>query len=381
LADDPQQPGDGERPTFVSPRTPGTPSAPDEGRPLFLRPGQPMPGAHPQPGGEPAGWGLGDAPQPGATFARPPEPAGGVLSLPAEDEVRPWPWWLALVALAAAFLAIIGASVLFAIVGAAFGADESDLLKDYDYAFGLIQDALWIAVAIAIPLAVVRWIRPEHLGLRHRPIGASALKLIIMLFGFYLMAAIYSAAMGLDENSNELLKDTGFGKSLGTDLAYALLYPVAAPLAEELLFRGVLFKGLRDGMRARLGRATAVGLAAILSGAIFGALHVGGGQDKFIPVLIGLGVLLALAYEWSGTLYVPIAIHALNNAIATGSSADPVQPWIFGVIAAGPVIAVLLAMFLARLVRRLPSEPPPTLPPSFPTTPPAAWGSDRPPGL
>lgn len=325
--------------------------------PVFLRPGETPPG-QPYPAAQ--GWPPASTPPTG--------PAHDGMGMPQEDAVRPWPWWLALVALAAAFLAIIAAGVLFAAVGGLLGSAD-DLLDDYDYAFGLIQDVLWIAVAIGIPLAVVHWIRPEHLGLRRRHLGFSALKLLIVLFGFYFLAAIYSAALGLDENSNKLLQDTGFGDSLGKDLAYAILYPVAAPVAEELLFRGVLFKGLRDGLRSGLGRGPAVGLAALISGAIFGALHLGGGQDDFIPVLIALGVLLAIAYEWSGTLYVPIAIHALNNAIATASSSDPTHDWVYGVIAAGPVLAVLLAMALARLVRRLPSEPRPTLPPSFPTTP------------
>lgn len=334
--------------------------------PIFLRPGE-QPPAHVQ----------GYAWTPTGLGGPEPAPERDGLGFPPEDPVRPWPWWVALVALATAFLAIIGAGVLLAIIGAAAGGGE-DALTDYDYVFGLVQDVLWIAVAIGIPLAIVHWIRPEHLGLRGRHLGFSALKLIIVLFGFYLVAAIYSAAMGLDENSNELLKDTGFGDGVGKDLAYAILYPVAAPVAEELLFRGVLFKGLRDGLRGGLGRGVAVGVAALISGAIFGALHLGGGQDKFIPVLIALGVLLALAYEWSGTLYVPIAIHALNNAIATASSAKPTEDWIFAVIAAGPILAVLLGMLLARLVRRLPSEPPQTLPPSFPTAP-STLPSDGPP--
>ncbi len=72
------------------------------------------------------------------------------MGMPQEDAVRPWPWWLALVALAAAFLAIIAAGVLFAAVGGLLGSAD-DLLDDYDYAFGLIQDVLWIAVAIGSP--------------------------------------------------------------------------------------------------------------------------------------------------------------------------------------------------------------------------------------
>lgn len=370
------EPGD-DRPTFVRPgfqpavfAEPGTappsaaqPVSGESGRPTFLRPGA-----------EPAAFAPGGVP--------PAAVGGGGMGLPPEDPVRPWPWWVAPVGLAVAFAAIFFVSVLFSIVGAAAGLDQRELLDDYDYVFGLIQDALWIAVAIWVPLMMVRWIRPEHLGLRKRPTGAAIGKLLLLLFAFYLLAAIYSAAAGLDENSNELLQDTGFGDSLTRDVALAILYPIAAPVAEELLFRGVLFKGLRDGFRNKWGRGASVAVAALISGTIFGIAHWGGGQDKFIPVLIALGVLLAIAYEWSGTLYVPIAIHAINNAIATGSSSDPTQPWVYAIIAAGPVLAVLTAMAIGRFVRRLPSEPRATLPPSMDPLP--ADGpppAERPPGL
>ena len=35
-----------------------------------------------------------------------------------------------------------------------------------------------------------------------------------------------------------------------------------------------------------------------------------------VPVLVVLGVLLCLAYEFSGTLYTTIGVHAVNNAVA-----------------------------------------------------------------
>ncbi|MEH3053306.1 MAG: type II CAAX endopeptidase family protein [Patulibacter minatonensis] len=321
----------------------------DEGRPVFVRPNE-----------QPAPIGDVDASGQPVFVDRPDD-----MNFPPEDPERPWPGYVAPVTFIASFLAIIVASGVFvALIGG--GGDSVDR---YDYLFGLLQDLLWILVSISIPLAMVRWIKPEHLGLRRRHLGFSILKGIVVIIGFYGVAAVYASALGLDENSNKLLQDTGFGDALGKDIAYALLYPVAAPVAEELLFRGVLFKGLRDSFRGRFGRGPAVALGAVLSGVIFGALHLGGGQDDFIPVLIALGILLALAYEWSGTLYVPIFIHATNNAIATGNSADPTHDWVIGLIAAGPFIAVAVAVLIGRLVRRLPSARPPAVPPSTPTPP------------
>ena len=77
---------------------------------------------------------------------------------------------------------------------------------------------------------------------------------------------------------------------------------IVGPLAEELFFRGVIYTFLR-----RWG----VILALVLSTLIFVLCHpLGHG----IPVtrLVG-GFLFAVAYEFGGSLIVPITIHVLGN--------------------------------------------------------------------
>ena len=79
---------------------------------------------------------------------------------------------------------------------------------------------------------------------------------------------------------------------------------VVAPITEEFLFRGILLHrwGVKWGTRP----------AIILTSVIFGVLHSN---------LIGLfffGVVMSLLYLQSRCLWVPIAAHALNNAIASG---------------------------------------------------------------
>jgi hypothetical protein len=88
------------------------------------------------------------------------------------------------------------------------------------------------------------------------------------------------------------------------------------------------------------------------SGAVFGAIHLGGGQDPFIPVLAALGVLLALAYHYSGVLYAAIAIHAVNNAVSTGASQEPAASWVYVVLAVGPLLALGVAVLLGRAIDR-----------------------------
>jgi membrane protease YdiL (CAAX protease family) len=79
---------------------------------------------------------------------------------------------------------------------------------------------------------------------------------------------------------------------------------VAAPVAEEVFFRGFLFGALRRRFR--------FALAAGLSGAVFGAFHV---IPLLIPVMIFVGVGLAYIYERRGSLYASIAAHSAFNVL------------------------------------------------------------------
>jgi membrane protease YdiL (CAAX protease family) len=80
-----------------------------------------------------------------------------------------------------------------------------------------------------------------------------------------------------------------------------------APLGEEVAFRGVLYPALRT----RFGVAP----AAALSAAVFAVAH-GYGVAGFAAVFWS-GVLWALAYERTGSLWPGIVAHAAGNLAAT----------------------------------------------------------------
>lgn len=93
--------------------------------------------------------------------------------------------------------------------------------------------------------------------------------------------------------------------SLAGYLFIAVLMGIAAPVLEEVFFRGFLYRAFRR----RVGTLSAVTASAL----IFSVLHFNAGT--LLPIF-GLGVLLAYAYERSGTLVVPIVVHVLQNSIA-----------------------------------------------------------------
>ena len=87
-----------------------------------------------------------------------------------------------------------------------------------------------------------------------------------------------------------------------------ILAVVAAPLFEESLFRGLLFMGWSQ---SKLGATGTIVLTAVL----FTALHAQYDLFDLGQVLV-LGILLGIARYRSGSLVVPIAMHALTNALA-----------------------------------------------------------------
>lgn len=87
--------------------------------------------------------------------------------------------------------------------------------------------------------------------------------------------------------------------------ALVLAVVVLAPLAEEALFRGLLFGGLAS----RWG----VWPAALLSAAIFGAAHLN--LSLWLPLSVA-GLLLALVYARTRSLWSSTAAHATLNGLS-----------------------------------------------------------------
>ncbi|QEG21359.1 CPBP family intramembrane glutamic endopeptidase [Mariniblastus fucicola] len=89
---------------------------------------------------------------------------------------------------------------------------------------------------------------------------------------------------------------------------------VAAPIVEETMFRGVLYRHLRElsGDWARWG---SVIFSAVFNGLIFAAIHPQG--FVAIPLLTALAISFSLAREWRDSLIAPMVMHAINNGTVT----------------------------------------------------------------
>jgi hypothetical protein len=82
-----------------------------------------------------------------------------------------------------------------------------------------------------------------------------------------------------------------------------------APITEELFIRGFLFQGV---VRSRLGPAGAI----VLSALGWAAMHTQYDLFGITTIVLG-GLLLGYARLRSRSLYVPIAMHVVQNLVAT----------------------------------------------------------------
>ena len=98
-------------------------------------------------------------------------------------------------------------------------------------------------------------------------------------------------------------------------LAMVLLMAcVAAPIVEETMFRGVLYRHLRD-LTAGRRRWLSVGISSLINGLVFAAIHPYGLVG--IPGLLALAVGFSLAREWRNSLTTPMVMHGIHNFLTT----------------------------------------------------------------
>ncbi len=109
-----------------------------------------------------------------------------------------------------------------------------------------------------------------------------------------------------ENQANEITRAFLATDSISAVLTNLIMIAVLPAIGEELLFRGVV----QQLLKKKFGNAHA---AIWISAAIFSALHLQ--FFGFLPRLV-LGAMFGYMLEWSGTLWLPIIAHFVNNATA-----------------------------------------------------------------
>lgn len=185
-----------------------------------------------------------------------------------------------------------------------------ELATDGDF-LGL---AIWASVVVGVPLLLLAlrlrgWAR-RGAYLPFRPVPPRSVAKWVAL-GALALVASDAVLRALGRTTTPEVWLSAFATADFAPLLWSAAV-VAAPLSEELIYRGFVVEGLA---RTRLGPAGAVGVAAF----VWALGHFDYGADHLVVVFV-LGLVLGWARLKTASLWTPIIVHALWNLAAVVSA-------------------------------------------------------------
>ena len=127
---------------------------------------------------------------------------------------------------------------------------------------------------------------------------------VCAVLGLNLLLELFKVAQSSE--SYRIVRENQFSAGLFLGL---VSYGLISPIAEELIFRGVVYGCFRQMMDRRI--------AAVFSALLFGLYHGNMVQGIYAALM---GCLMAYAYEYFGSFRAPLAIHIAANVMAYGMS-------------------------------------------------------------
>jgi CAAX protease family protein len=243
----------------------------------------------------------------------PPEaPAPGPRGLPAVV----WGFWWAIGVYLLGNL-VLGQLLVGTIVLTAMGVDPGEPIE------GLPQIAASLGADLAFLATMLVWLTWQardwrsrigvilgRRGVRDAAIGLGLGALVYL--GVSLLSvpllSLFRHGLGSSVSPPEQIPE---GLSTNAKILTAILALVVAPVTEELFYRGILYRGVRD----RHG----VALGIVVSAVLFGASHVVEAPWRDVlylqTLMVITGAAFATIYERRGNLVADIAAHVAFNVI------------------------------------------------------------------
>lgn len=191
--------------------------------------------------------------------------------------------------------------------------------------FGSLSCLLWPVIR-GVPFAQVRQDIGWNFG---RPLGTigsagvSYLATLPLLIPGFIALVVMMSLITAAQAGGEFARPSTPGHpiqefvSSGDPTAMVIIFAVAciaAPIVEETMFRGVLYRHLRD-WTGRWHRVASVLLSASLNAFIFASIHPQGVMG--VPVLFTLAIGFSFAREWRGSLAPAMVMHFAHNFLVT----------------------------------------------------------------
>ena len=163
---------------------------------------------------------------------------------------------------------------------------------------GLMLDAFMLLTLA--PLYRRQRLRLRDLGLRATAPAAAVGLVVLAIVAVAITNAFWlQGVLGKSAHSLGIVLHPGTAEKIVIGVQMC----ASAPIIEEIFFRGLLYRALRNRMN--------VAAAALIAGFIFGAVHGLAYPLNTLPPRMVFGVIACLLYERTGSLYPGMALHGL----------------------------------------------------------------------
>ena len=185
----------------------------------------------------------------------------------------------------------------------AFTGKELSAIETYATSplFNAITTGLSDILAIIVCLLIMKFSKKEY---KYNNKVTALSILFFVMFGIFLGNATdltYTTSTGIKEAVNYM---SSFMSNFWLSI---LVVGIIAPVAEELLFRGIMFENFRKGFPQVA--------AVIIAAAIFGLLHITGGLLYFVSTFI-IGIFACIVVIKTNSIIYPMVIHITNNIMS-----------------------------------------------------------------
>jgi membrane protease YdiL (CAAX protease family) len=200
-----------------------------------------------------------------------------------------------------------GALGLYLLLGILAGGGEPPALKPEMIPGVVLFYGMFVLLVLAVVMSRGRSLVAAFGLAPGRPFRVLGMGVLALALAYPIidLAVAIAKALGADPGGNDEMVSYVRGGLSPADLAWAVaLVLVAAPLFEEIVFRGYLYGVIKRH---------AGGLwAALTTAVLFAAVHQ---NLPAFPAYFLLGLALVCAYEITGSLWAPLVMHVLFNAI------------------------------------------------------------------
>ncbi len=174
-----------------------------------------------------------------------------------------------------------------------------------------LDTTLFLALGEALLVLPVWWFGVRHrswtvVGIRKFSVGTLGLGCGLMLLSWVINLAYSYFLMLFDLQIQPDL--TPLFSELASPGWVFVIGVVLAPIVEELFFRGFIFAGFRQKYGWKK--------ATLLSAIFFALIHMQ--PTAMLPIFL-LGVIFAILYHYSASIWPAVLMHMLSNGLALGT--------------------------------------------------------------